>query len=351
MKVTRLLFGIAIITLSGCYSLNSGIIPHPETSLKDVNTYLSKQVVEQKAINKSSDISFSVLSGNIKGDTTYRIDFPEGASQLEFPLGNSLLGLGFNLKQLIPTTTKHRDGFSLRWWLSQDNESSGKLKDSDWLDDTADITEVGQAHPGLDIYSESTAKLSARIIDVNYVYTVMPGGKISIGIVFGYLYQNFHYNIYDVTQVGFGPYAAHYTDSVSGKVLDYEVTYSTPYLGLTTDVLLFETVRLNFQWGYSAMAEAKDTDKHVLRYKISKGDTNGTANIINLNLEWEIQSQWSLQLNIVNMSIDASGKQSQYWYGNDPVTAGDDTGTFVKGINDKISSTQKIVAMGIRYRF
>lgn len=354
MKVIRLLFGSAILILSGCHNVENNFYPPPKACLYDEISFVSNkfaQVIDQKSSSKNSDIVVSVLSSNIKGDTTYRIDFSEGTSQLEFPLNNAMIGFGFSLMPARSTMSKNRDGFNLKWWISQNSKLFGNMKDSDWLTDAIDIAEVGQTHPGLDIYSESTAKLSARIIDVNYVYNIIPSGSIAVGAVFGYLYQNLRYNIYNVNQVGFGPYAANYTGNVSGKVLDYEITYSIPYLGLTTDMLLLEKVRFNFQWGYSVLVQAKDIDKHILRYKLSKGDTSGTANIISLNLEWEFQPQWLVQFNLANITINTDGKQNQYWYGNDPVTTGDDTGAFIKGISDKITSSQKIMGIGIRYNF
>lgn len=314
---------------------------------------ISRQcVTDERILPENIHLSGGIVSGNIEGDTAYRIDFPSGTSQLEFPLDSTLFGFEFGINyKSLKEKNYDKSKFNIRL-LTAPRNNAGKMKDSDWLTDATDISEVGSAHPGLDIYSESTAKLSALIMDINYIYNIFSTKKITFGLSTGYLYERFEYSIYDLEQVGFGPYAAGYTGNVAGKVLDYEVNYYIPYVGLDTNILLDERFLLSLQWDYSGLARASDRDDHILRNKIAEGNCNGNASIISLNAVWQVQPKWDIQLAYTYINIKTKGKQSQFWYGDDPASPGyDDTGDSVKGIDDKISSSQKVISVTVRYRF
>jgi hypothetical protein len=83
-------------------------------------------------------------------------------SELEFPLNTVLFSLEGGY---VSKNTKGQDAFKIGLqWSTNLGNGSGKLKDSDWLTDSIDIMEVGVAHPGLDIYSESKIALKANSI-------------------------------------------------------------------------------------------------------------------------------------------------------------------------------------------
>jgi outer membrane protease len=44
--------------------------------------------------------------------------------------------------------------------------------------------------------------------------------------------------------------------------------------------------QLHLTLAYSRWAEAEDRDDHVLRYKLSEGDCEDDAYLININLDW-----------------------------------------------------------------
>jgi outer membrane protease len=285
-------------------------------------------------------------SGYLKGDTTYHISYYEGAtgieSELEFPLKTYLIGpkIGWGYKN-----PQNRDKFQLNIkWLTNIDDGSGKMKDSDWLTDDLDIMEVGSAHPGLDIYSESDIELELHIVDVNAIYKFWPIKNLSIGPIVGYKFQQFKYDVSDTNQVGYGPYAPIATASVLGKTLDYKVKYHIPYFGLNSDFLIKNKFQINAKINYSPYTTAKDEDDHILRYKLSKGDTDGYAYFANLNAQWNFLSNFFFTIGAEYMRIHTTGTQHQSFYAGPLVGLTAD-------VDDKITSSQWFFSAMITYRF
>lgn len=281
-------------------------------------------------------LDIGLQSAYLKGDTTYHISFPGGESELEFPLKTFLwgpkVGLGYKNPQ-----GQEKIRLNARW-LTNIGHGSGKMKDSDWIEDEYD------GHPGLDIYSESNIKLKANIVDMDVIYNFWPAKNLSIGPMLGYKYQQFKYDVSDTNQVGYGPWAPFATAYVPGKTLDYKVTYHIPYFGLNSDVLLGEKFQANMKLGYTPWAFAKDRDDHVLRYKLSKGDTDGYAYIANLNANWNFLPHWFLGVDGEYMKIHTTGTQHQSFY------AGPYVGT-TYDVDDKITSEQWLFTAMVTYRF
>ncbi len=293
--------------------------------------------------------TLGLQTGYIRGDTTYHINFTEaviyeGESELEFPLDNFLLGVEAALAYKNPYNEKQdRARLTLGWFTDITNDA-GEMKDSDWLNDAYDIYYYGTTHPGLDIYSESEADADVDIIDINYVFSFYPAENISIGPMVGYRYQKFEYEISDTNQVGYGPYAGDYTTYVTGNTLDYEVEYKIPYFGFNTNVLFGDKFQLNLRFGYSPSANAEDRDDHILRYKLSEGDCDGDAYIVNVDANWQFLPNWVLQISGEFTDIDTDGTQHQSYYAGPYVGVTSD-------VDDRITSCFWIASAVVKYRF
>lgn len=287
----------------------------------------------EPAAKEGWGFNVGLQSAYLKGDTTYHISFPDGASELEFPLKTSLLGpeLVFGYKN---PQGQEKIRLNVKW-LTNIVRSSEKMKDSDWIE--------GDGHPGLDIYSESDIKLKANIRDVDVIYNFWPAKNLSIGPMLGYKYKQFKYDVSDVNHVGYGPWTG-YTVSVSGKALEYKVTYHIPYFGLNSDVLLGERFQTNMKLGYAPWASAKDRDDHILRYKLSEASTHGYAYIANLNANWNFLPHWLIGVEGEYMKIHTTGTQHQSFY------AGSYVGT-IYDVDDKITSEQWLFSAMVTYRF
>ena len=279
-------------------------------------------------------LDLGIQSGYLKGDTTYHIDFPGGASELEFPLETYLVGPELVWGYRNPQK-QDQFVFKIKWLTNIDN-GSGKMKDSDWLE--------GDGHPGLDIYSESDVELQANILDVNVTYNLWPTKAWAIGPIVGYRYEKFEFNVKDTEQVGYGPYAPGYTVAVSGKTLDYVVTYHIPYLGVSSSIRLLKGFSAEINAGYSPITFAEDRDDHILRYKLSKGDTDGYSYFANANAVWNFLSHWFLIVGAEYLKIHTTGEQHQSFY------AGPDAGLEFD-VDDKITSKQTFLSATVIYRF
>lgn len=301
---------------------------------------------------QTSEGLFGFGLGYLTGNTLYHISIYDATggveSELEFPLKTLLLGLEYGY---VGRNARGQDDLKIgiQWFVNL-GSGSGKLKDSDWISGAA---ETGPplslpAHPGLDIYSESDIALKANIIDLRASYNYWPSTGLALGPMGGLLYQNFQYDASNVKQVGYGPYAPGYTGSASGLVLTYEVTYTIPYLGIHSEMLVSRTFQAALDIGYSPWASAEDTDDHVLRGKRSTGSTSGSAYLATVTAQWDIQDNDFFLIRGQYLKIDTSGTQTQTWYRDEGTTP---AGTTITGINDKITSKQISATALFSHRF
>jgi outer membrane protease len=294
----------------------------------------------------SSDITFGMGIGYLNGNTLYHISSYDTTgqgveSEIEFPLKTFLFSIrgGYLSKDL-----KGRDEakISLQWLTNIDN-GSGQLKDSDWATDAVDIDLVGAPHPGLDIFSTSDITLKANIFDLRASYNNWLSDTLSVGPLGGFLYQNFHFDASNVNQVGYGPYAASYTGTYPGLVLTYQVTYAVPYLGVHSQIQLGHQFQTIIDLGYSPWTWADDKDDHVLRQKVSKASTTGKAYLAAAAVQWNIQDNDCIEVGGQYLKIDTAGTQTQTFY--------DGSGTIITGISDKITSQQTTITLLFNHWF
>lgn len=280
----------------------------------------------------------------VHGDSTYYISgvdpvLGSWASELEFPLNNFMAGLNVTVgRRHLKNPNQTESRFCLVWLVIVDDDA-GTMKDSDWIENDPAYGEP--PHAGRDLYTESDAQIRGRILDIDYAYHFRFGNRWTLGPMIGYRSQKFKYEIFDYRGM-------YWTTPVSGegKVLDYEVTYTIPYIGLSSGLLLGKTeqFQLHLTLAYSRWAEAEDRDDHVLRYKLSEGDCEGDAYLININLDWNLYPHWILGLGAEYSDIDTSGSQHQMFY----------AGTFVGttyDVDDMISSSSFSAILKITYAF
>lgn len=279
--------------------------------------------------------------GMLSGDTTYQIggayDTPSDSGEVHFPLSE----LEFPLDVYMASVEGSIE-FAEKWKVSASvkkniTSDAGKMKDSDWglfFDDPN----------SLDIYSESDADLEALITDINLRYRFYKKSNWSFIAGLGYLRQNFDYEISDLDQWypslndSCGYDIGH--DYVSGKVLEYEVTYSIPYMEIGTQFKIKDKFSVEASLGYSPIVNVTDEDNHILRSKVSEGDCDGDAILLSLEGRYDFLTHWFLTLHLDYMKIETDGKQKQY-------TDGEWTAT----IDQEIESKQIFTALSVGYAF
>ena len=297
---------------------------------------VDKSLREYLGFNQNILPTIGIQTGYIKGDTTYRITFSGGESELEFPLDTTLLGVNLGVKYLTPeerrSYAKEKVNFSISWFTDIYHE--GIMKDSDWI--------AGDGHPGLDIYSESSTDINLTMVDVNCIYKFLHMPLMDLGVMAGYKYHKYNYEVFDTDQTGYGPYHPAYTGYFSGSTIAYSVRYNIPYVGVASDISLTEKLLLALKVGYSPWATSKDRDDHLLRYKMSTSECDGEAFFGSVDGSLSLAPDWHLNLGVEYMDIDTEGTQQQYFY------AGPFAGTSVE-VDDAITSSYWLAFLSILY--
>jgi outer membrane protease len=234
-----------------------------------------REMEENKAVNKnvqetpggtkwfiSDDMYLKIGSqiGCIKGHTTY--DFNYHTSELEYPMNNWMFGnnLSFGFKDL---------SLNAEYWNQLEKDAGNDMKDKDWNSSGVLIS-----------YTKSKAELEALIWDANLQYDfykiplsikidelALTGKEdLTIGVVGGYRWERFVYDMYDLEYPDYG-----LTLYSGTKVAGYRIEYRLPYVGLAAEVSN-NNFGLDVYFKYSFNPRAKDIDYHLLRDLTFYGD-------------------------------------------------------------------------------
>ncbi len=218
----------------------------------------------------------------------------------------------------------------------------------------------------LDIYSTSQGAADAWMADLRAHWcldlmetnrtAVLKGAKLRIGA--GYLGQVFDYDAVDDLDQWYPSYPF-YEDEIendpaispalkqsvkghvynSGDVLSYRVEYLVPFLEGVLQLDFTERLRLETSLGYSFWVKAKDTDRHLLRDKVSRGSCDGKAVLFALDTDYALTGGLVLGLNYRRIVITTTGSQHQ--------SAPDFSAT----VDQHIESDQRYFGSTIGYRF
>lgn len=229
-------------------------------------------------------ITLGVESGYIAGNTAY--DFDHHTSELEFPLNNWMIGgnLNIGLKNL---------SLNAEFWTPLDNDAGFNMKDKDWPDGT------------LHSYTKSKASMDAIIGDVNlrcdFYRSAEPQRENRIGILLGYKYERFDYDLYDLyVEVDTDPPIYQGQTLYPGrKIGTYWIKYSLPYTGLAVD-LGGKRWGISMNAKYSFYPTAKDIDNHLVRGLVFYGDydKHGEAWMSGIHGFWRFAKKWKLKLGL-----------------------------------------------------
>lgn len=276
--------------------------------------------------------------GVLNGFTQYQLLIPNAISggdwvlsQLKFAIYNPVIGARFT----APTDS----GLLLRAGVwTKVSSAAGVMEDSDWIPE--------DGHNGLDVYSESRLDLDgALVLDGGVALPEKNVGPVTVAAQVGFRRQQFDFSAYDLNQVGFGPYAIDYTGSVSGKVLDYSVTYNLPYVGFTAS-LPSSMVPVAVDLTYSPWVTAHDVDDHLLRTKRSTGDSTGAAWTVGAHTVYTLLDDLDLTGYVNYSFIHTRGTQVQYYYADSDAPAGT---TYV--VDQALTSEQCAVGLTLTSRF
>jgi outer membrane protease len=266
------------------------------------------------------------------GDMTYTIQGPEDGgwkSVLEWPLENIVYlgGLGsFSFSRKFQVNV----GF----WKSI-TEEAGTMKDSDWL--------YGYYGNRKAVYSETDTTVDSTQFDINFRYDFFQRESFSLGGILGYAYTKWDWTAGNGYQWTIDP-NNFYQGAIEGIGITYVQKVKVPYLGLALSLSSASSAfGFNVYTLYSPIAKCDDEDDHILRSKLSQGQTDGTFLSIGGDLRWSFTYHWSLTGTLNYSAYDLTGDQVQYFY------AGENAGSGATGIDMTVEGSQVYLGLRVGY--
>ncbi|MFW6360845.1 MAG: hypothetical protein ACOC2R_03755 [Spirochaetota bacterium] len=291
----------------------------------------------------------------VLGSTEYVLQAPGVQSRLEFPLNMLVLGLSGE----YALRSEGREDW--RFQMSAGTSVSGPwgvLKDHDWY-------LVEDVPPIKFSYTESDAELfffEARAGVEKRVFSAPDAGLFGrLGYDFQYISQNaLGFSGWQYVQDPNASEDDDYVYAIAVKnsdqlALEYTVVYHRLAAGAVLRWQPYRSFELELGLLPQLMYVA-DRDDHVLRNKLSTaaGFGGGVESELSLTYRWHENPDYQSYVSVSGglLYLRAVAEQTQEWYGDDPGTAGDDTGQKYTGITHIIQTLQGSlgVSAGVWYR-
>jgi hypothetical protein len=219
------------------------------------------------------------------------------------------------------------------------------MRDGDWY-----LLESGQSFKWS--YTESNVKMS--YIYVNFESSLgFPRTRYAgFDMIGGLRYERIVQDIFDFAGWQYDTLGIIHNFDIQEHGLYYRVSYLSPYIGFRFKSGNAERTLFHLQAAFSP-TYMKDYDDHLLRFKVSTADGWGEGILaqsgIRFNLKKERPGRPFLELIGRFAYLHGSPSQTQHWYGDDPASPGDDTGTEFTNIPHTIKLTQ--FSLGARFGF
>lgn len=264
----------------------------------DENVSWKSKFKEFFDLKENDSVALFLQLGYLTGNTTY--DYNHHTSELEFPMNNWMIGAG------LASQLENSDfSLSLSFWTDLESDAGDDMKDKDWNSAGTLISST-----------KSKAEMDAFIFDINGRYDFYKKASqdhsSKLGLLLGYRHENFYYDMFDIhyeTDLINVPSLQGQTTNQGQKVLEYEIWYSLPYIGLVYDLE-------QQKWGVGVEAKwsfyptSRDQDNHLLRNLTFYGDydKNGSAWMANIYGFWKLAKQWELKLGVDLTFIQIDGR-------------------------------------------
>ncbi|MFQ6007673.1 MAG: omptin family outer membrane protease [Candidatus Zixiibacteriota bacterium] len=278
-------------------------------------------------------------------------------SELEFPLDVIMLGAKIGLH----STKETLYAWSIEaGYCTNLDDPGGIMKDHDWetvkrVIDGETVYYWGQVEKFS--YTESSADMKSTQLTLEGFLRVMHKTSFSLDLWGGFRYQKIEQNIagYQGWQLlRDSAVAREITVYSSEPALFYWVTYKSPFLGLRSGFKLGTKVQFAAQAAF-APVWVSDYDDHLIRNKIATASITGSGLISGASIHFDLANPATFKPTVSLTSdlvyLHASGNQTQKWYGDDPLTEEDDTGTVLPGIPHDINTLQLNVGLRVSMIF
>jgi hypothetical protein len=289
------------------------------------------------------------------GHTTYTMDNVYGTdstgaivaiikSELKFPLDAVYAGVK---GEMFSETAGRRDWFADASYSINISDPRGVMTDGDW------ITPIGGVAFQWS-HTESDMEFKYNAFAIHAGYRFYSWEKANTFAVIGYKYQKIVQDNINITgwqyDFRYDPPPKNSIDTVV-YALHYKAVYHEPSVGILYNMQFNRKVNFDMSLGYMHVF-ASDVDDHILRNKISDASGTGPGFYSSVELNCRFGSQQARIKPFINVNAEfnylhVSTSQTQRWYGDDPITEGeDDTGHVEKNIPHKFTSM--LLFVGIR---
>jgi hypothetical protein len=268
-------------------------------------------------------------------------------SQLEFPLDAPLIGVRGQLgtrwhgRPFVGELTVHTN-------LA---DPSGMMYDHDWIWGLVGFN-------GKFSYTESNVTGNLWQLGVAASWHLAESERAGFGPHAGYRYQRISQDVIDFTgwqiDIERPPYQPQPLSADTLGIV-YRVTYHMIVLGADTRLRLVGDLHATLR-GALVPFHFSDFDDHVLRFKTAEASGWGLGGLVQLGTSWPLGNPSRRVRPVVAARFDllalaADGPQTQTWYGDDPASEGDDTGTTITDLPHEVNSTQYHLMLGVGAAF
>jgi len=318
------------------------------------------------AASLRAETSLEPIFGRGYGSTLYRLEMtfpltnagdslPEntkglGQSELEYPL--DALVAGARYRQTFQAGDGRSIGLRLAGWTNV-SEPDGRMQDSDWFGARASTGVTTSSVLFKFSYTRSRAELrwlgGEAGVDIGD-YSLL-GRPVRYGLLVRA--ERMDYRLYGADGWNRAPgetTSENVSFSDSNLVLRYGLTRVQPRL--TAEMRFARSTRTEFKIALSAApAMAWDHDDHVIRKKES--DTFAFGYEIGAGAEWDIRITDHFLITLVGDAayFRAKGEMNQRFYGDDPGTAQNETGTTIDNVVTRIIGLGGGLTFGTRFLF
>jgi outer membrane protease len=244
----------------------------------------------------TGDTNYSIGGNAVLADGTKTTELSP-TSKLEWPLDIWLTrldaGLTFSPAWRVNGTVKTNLG-----------EPNDRIIDRDWL--------TPSMPNQVDVYSESkVASFDALIIDLDLEWNFWQQGLWSLYAGAGYQQQHFQYTGSSAVQYSPSGLPDYNASSGGETAATYDLTCSIPYLLLGSEYQLTPQLRLTGNLSFAPLIGAEDETVLLLRNRIAKSDTDGTAWLFDLSGIYYLTPWWHLKAGLHQTWINVDGEQHQ----------------------------------------
>lgn len=296
--------------------------------------------------------SVGMMSGYTKYVMDIRGRFENGEigslkSELEFPLEVTVVGFQFGIG---PASHIRNDWGVDVAYATSTGDPTELMLDSDWMYDPSPGGINGQFS-----YTESHSSMDGTFWSVQARKSIHWQESFAIGVTAEYRHQRIYQEVLDLAGWQKDGSGQLYELTYEGLAGTYEVKYNLIAGGF------YSTIHIGGRGSFStrllgARVSSSDKDNHVLRNKRSNSRGTGAAIIGGATARMNLSNSAKPIVPFVQgeaefLSLSVRTSELQYWYGDDPVTEEDDTGSSLNAIPHHLTSRQYQLRLALGISF